>query len=89
LPDWKAAVINDAPLGDSAMIHFSDEQLQIVRTIATPVPYARRGDFLRQLARLLGDREDPGDGHVHRAALAARQVVMPKAKPFSGLAELG
>ena len=71
------------------MVHFSDAQLQIVRTIAASVPYARRGDFLRQLAQLLGNRDDAGDADVHRAALAARQVVMPKAKAFSGLAELG
>ena len=50
---------------------------------------ARRGDFLRQLAHLIGDRDDAGDGDVHRAALAARQVVLPKAKAISGLAEWG
>jgi hypothetical protein len=46
------------------MVHFSDAQLQIVRTIAAQVPYARRGDFLRQLARLIGDRDDAGDGDI-------------------------
>ena len=29
------------------MVHFSDTQLRIVRTIATQISYARRGDFLR------------------------------------------
>jgi hypothetical protein len=38
--------------------------------------------------RRLGDRDDAGDGDIYRAALAARQVVMPKVMPFSGLAEL-
>jgi hypothetical protein len=71
------------------MVHFSDAQWQIVLTIAVQVPCTRRGDFLRELARLLGDRDDAGDGDIHRAALAARQVVMPKAKAFSGLAGLG
>ena len=41
------------------MVHFSDAQLQIVRTIAAPVPYARRGVFLRHLARLIGDGDMP------------------------------
>jgi hypothetical protein len=45
------------------MVHFSDAQLQIVRTIAVQVPYGRRG-FLRELARLLGDRDDAGDGDI-------------------------
>jgi hypothetical protein len=48
-------------------------------------PTARRGDFLRQLARLIGDRDDAGDGDIYRAALAARQDVTPKAKAISGL----
>ena len=44
------------------MVHFSDAQLQIVRTIAAQVPYARRGVFLRHLAQPLGDRDDAGNG---------------------------
>jgi hypothetical protein len=60
-------------------INFSHEQLQQVMAIATPLSPQQRDAFMRALAKQLAGREPPyGNGDVHRAAIAAREAVLPK-----------
>jgi hypothetical protein len=69
--------------GCTAMpVGLTDAQLVDVLTVAETIPYPLRAAFLRALAAELGDRD--GDGEVHRAALRARQTVLPKLQAVAG-----
>jgi hypothetical protein len=64
------------------MVRLSDTQLQDVMTVAASIPYPLRAAFLRALAAELGGRD--GDGEVHRAALRARQSILPRLQAVGG-----
>ena len=70
-------------------VSLTDDQLRQVMTIAEQIPYDLRDIYLKTLAAHLRHRCDRdgsvGDGDVHRAAIAARAVVVPKARVISGL----
>jgi hypothetical protein len=65
-------------------VALSDDQLRQVMTIAESIPHDLRGIYLEHIAADLCRRCDRdgtiGDGDVFRAAIAARAVVLPKAR---------
>jgi hypothetical protein len=57
-------------------IALTDRQLREVQTIALGVPYHLRARYLEEVAALLRDKGDLGDGMVHRVARAiANRIV--------------
>jgi hypothetical protein len=64
------------------MLRLSDNQLADVMTVAATIPYPLRAAFLKRFAAELGDRD--GDGGVHRAAVRARQTIVPRLAAISG-----
>jgi hypothetical protein len=50
----------------------TDSQLDIIRRLAEPLPYANRTDYLARVAELLRGR-DVGDGIVYRVAEQAQK----------------
>jgi hypothetical protein len=48
------------------MIGLTDEQLQLVMSLSTPIPVEQRDGFLRELAAELRLRPDIGAGELHR-----------------------
>ena len=57
------------------MVAFTDEQLVIIQTIASPLPLKLRNAFLEVLAAELCSQEPADDECLYNAALKARQVV--------------
>ena len=70
-------------------IALTDNQLRQVMEIAEAIARQLRGDYLEHIAADLRHRCDRdgsvGDGDVYRAAIAARAVVVPKARIISGM----
>jgi len=59
------------------MLALSDQQLDVVRTAAHPLPRSLRSVFLQRLAAEL-DGGEAGDGQLHRAAHAiVRELMTP------------
>jgi len=57
------------------VIALSDQQLEIVMSLAQPLPRWQRDQFLQAVARRLAGVE-VGDGTVHAAAVAAQREVV-------------
>jgi len=68
MPSANSAKINP-------VIALNDNQLEIVMTLARPLPPWQRNLFLQAVARRLAG-VDLGDGAVHAAAVAAQREVM-------------
>jgi hypothetical protein len=62
-------------------IHFSDQQLALLRELATPLAPSQRSAFLQEVARRLHGVEPLGDGTVAQAAREA-QAAIRKASPW-------
>jgi hypothetical protein len=60
-----------------AMIGLSDEQLQLVMSLSTPIPIEQRDGFLRELAAELRLRPDIGPGELHRLCVEVRHRIVP------------
>jgi hypothetical protein len=59
-----------------APIALSDRQLREIQNIALGVPYDLRGRYLEEVATLLRDKGDLGDGVINRICRAvANQLV--------------
>jgi len=64
----------------------TDAQLQSIMSVAAPMPYQLRGDFLRALVGELGARDV---GELPRAALEARRLSVQFATATRGAFLLG
>ena len=49
-------------------LSLSDEELSLLRTLAEPVAYGRRREFLQEVAAELANCPQPGPGATHRVA---------------------
>jgi hypothetical protein len=58
------------------LIALTDRQIAELKTIAAAIPGCLRAVFTQQLAELLRERTNPGDGDVWRAARQAAQEIM-------------
>ena len=67
------------------MLALSDQQLDVVRNAAHPLPRSLRSDFLQRLATQLGGREYD-DGQLHRVAhtLVHELLAPPPKQPQTG-----
>jgi hypothetical protein len=59
------------------MIGLSDEQLQLVMSLSTPIPVEQRDGFLRELAAELRLWPDIGAGELHRLCVEVRHRITP------------
>lgn len=60
-----------------APLAFTDEELGVLRNIAEPLSAFQRGLYLARLAEILSEHAPPyGSGTIHRAAVAARAMVL-------------
>jgi hypothetical protein len=59
------------------MISLTDQQLQQVMSLASPIPIERRDEFLRELAGELRRRGDVGPGELQRLCVEVRRRIMP------------
>ena len=59
------------------MIGLTDQQLQQVMALASPIPVERRDEFLRELAAELRLRGDVGPGELHRLCVEVRHRIVP------------
>jgi hypothetical protein len=64
------------------MISLTDQQLQQVMSLASPIPIERRDKFLRELARELRRRGDVGPGELQRLCVEVRRRIMPWVAPM-------
>jgi hypothetical protein len=62
-------------------IHFTDQQLALLRELALPLAPSQRAAFLKEVARRLHGVEQLGDGAVAQAAREA-QAEIRKASPW-------
>ena len=51
-------------------IALTDAQLREIQSIAFSVPHHLRAAYLQQVATVLRDKDNLGDGVIHRVALA-------------------
>jgi hypothetical protein len=49
-------------------LSLSDEELSLSRSLAEPIAYGRRDEFLQAVAATLGNCPQPGPGVTHRVA---------------------
>jgi hypothetical protein len=70
----------------SYLTSFSSTQFEIVQSLASPIPPAMRDDFLRELSRQLRGRDCDaiGEAELHRAAVRARELIMPRRRMTEG-----
>jgi hypothetical protein len=66
-------------------LSLSDEELSLLRSLAEPVAYGRRGEFLQEVAAALRACPQPGPGAIYRIARdVQRRYVLTSQRVAAG-----